>query len=397
MPDRDPTRRRTLSAATGALVLAAVGCSGCGSPQPYPPDLTFPARDDRLVLRVPTAQPSGVGEPGKLDAELAALDALGGQTVEPAGIPAERRQALDRFLADTFGTPAAPAIAGEQAAAEQLGLTADRLTEGGKLYRRHCLQCHGLTGDGRGPTGQWIYPHPRDFRRGAFKFVSTGDGGKPRKSDLARTLRDGLKGTAMPAFGLLPEANRDLMAAFVTYLSLRGQVEFQTLAALASEDDPTAADDVTGFARERLKVALSQWEKAEATPPGPPAPPVPDDAGRQAPEYLASVRRGYDLFTRSGGAGCATCHEDFGRKATFRYDVWGTVVRPADLTAGGFKGGDDPAELYQRVRGGIQPSGMPAHPALTDAQVWDVVRFVKALPFQRELPPDVRGQVYPHE
>jgi mono/diheme cytochrome c family protein len=388
------TRRRTLSATAVALALSAVGCSGCGSPPPYPPDLTFPPRDDRLVLRVPTAQPPGVGEPGKLDAELAALDSLGGRTVDPATLPADQRQALDRFLAGTFGTPAAPTIAGEEAAAERLGLTAERLAEGGRLYRRHCLQCHGLTGDARGPTGQWIYPHPRDFRRGSFKFVSTGDGGKPRRADLARTLRDGLKGTAMPAFGLLPEESRDRMAAFVTYLSLRGQAEFQTLAALA-DDDPDAAADPAAFARERLRVALGQWEKAEATPPGPPAPPVPDDAGRQAPDYLESVRRGYAVFTAPGGAGCATCHEDFGRKATFRYDVWGTVVRPADLTAGGFKGGDRPEDLYQRVRGGIQPSGMPAHPALTDAQVWDVVRFVRALPYPRELPDDVRAKAYP--
>lgn len=382
------TRSRARSAALAAL---AVVFSGCGKPPEYPPDLTFPTRWDRLVLRVPTAQPPGPGEPGKLDAELAAIDSLGGRTGDPQTVPPKYTLALGRFLDETFGTPAAPTINGEEAVAAKLGLTPNRLAEGGRLYRRHCLQCHGLPGDGRGPTGQWIYPHPRDFRRGAFKFVSTGDGGKPRKADLARTLRDGLKGTAMPAFGLLPEEQRDLMAAFATYLSVRGQVEFQTLAALidGSEEDPA------GFARERLGVILRDWEKAEAAPPGPPAPPVPDDAGKQTPEHLDAVRRGYELFTGKGTTDCATCHEDFGRKATYRYDVWGTVVRPADLTAGGFKGGDRPEDLYHRVRGGISPAGMPAHPTLTDAQVWDLVWFVRALPYPRELSEDVREKVYP--
>src|SRR5207249_3709341 len=97
---------------------------------------------------------------------------------------------------------------------------------------------------------------------------------------------------------------------------------------------------------------------------------------------------------KSAGS-CVSCHEDFGRKATYRYDVWGTVVRPADLTVAGRKGGAEPAEVFQRVRGGIQPSGMPSHPSLSDQQTWDLVHFVRALPFPRELPPDVRGKVYP--
>ena len=119
------------------------------------------------------------------------------------------------------------------------------------------------------------------------------------------------------------------------------------------------------------------------------------DADKQAADYLASVRRGYELFTAPGQTACVTCHEDFGRKKTFRYDVWGTVVRPADLTAGTYKGGNRPEDLASRIRFGIPPSGMPAHGAMTDAQVADLVRFVRALPYPRELPPDVRSKVYP--
>src|SRR5262245_25831106 len=89
----------------GAALAALAGVlSGCTSPPDYPPHLACPARADPLVLRVPTdRQPTHTGEPGKLDEELAGLDALGGKTLDPAAAPPDQRQALDRFLAETFG------------------------------------------------------------------------------------------------------------------------------------------------------------------------------------------------------------------------------------------------------------------------------------------------------
>lgn len=389
MPARRTRRPFAPSAALAALAcVLATGCSGCGRAPDYPPDLTFPDRADRLVLATPAAAPPRPAEIGKLDAEIAALDVAGGRTLDPAALPAADRAALATFLRETFGTPAAPQLPD----GARLGLTPEGLAEGGRLYRRHCLQCHGLSGDGRGPTGPWIDPHPRDFRRGAFKFVTTGDALKPRRADLLRTIREGLRGTGMPAFALIPDAEREALAGFVVYLSVRGQVEFQTLAALAAvEGGPEG--DVPGFARARLTAAIGEWEKAEATPPVT-TEPFPDDAGRQLADYLASVARGHDLFVSEAGAGCAKCHENYGRTAALKYDVWGTVVRPPDLTTTKPKGGDGAAELTARVRFGIGPSGMSAHPALSAEQVRDLTRFVRALPYPRELPDAVRAKVY---
>ena len=52
------------------------------------------------------------------------------------------------------------------------------------LYRMHCLHCHGVSGAGDGPTAPFLYPRPRDYRKGLFKFTSTPD---RREADPRRT------------------------------------------------------------------------------------------------------------------------------------------------------------------------------------------------------------------
>ena len=48
-----------------------------------------------------------------------------------------------------------------------------RLKDGRNLYMQHCLHCHGVSGDGAGPTAKFLNPRPRDYRQGIFKFKST--------------------------------------------------------------------------------------------------------------------------------------------------------------------------------------------------------------------------------
>ena len=45
----------------------------------------------------------------------------------------------------------------------------------------------------------------------------------------------------------------------------------------------------------------------------------------------------------------------------FRFDVWGTVAKPANFTDTTFKGGSRPEDMYARIRFGIPAVGMPAH------------------------------------
>ena len=383
------TRTRTLAGrwltvvVGAAVVAAAPGCGGCGSTPDYPPNFTFPARTDPLVLKLPDKPAPAMNIAGWRDEEIAGLDALGGTTADPATAPADARDALHALLTEVFGTPAEP-----HDLTGQLKLTKAHLAEGGKLFKRHCVDCHNVTGDGRGAkSGQFVVPFPRDYRQGVFKFTTSGDGVKPRRADLLRTLHDGLKGTAMPSFALLQEGERDLLAGYVIFLSVRGQVEFESLRALIEKqpNDPPA----------RLKAVLAEWERAEAAPPLPAA---PDDGEPESPTYQEAVRRGHTLFTAKADDSCVSCHGDYGRKPVLRYDVWGTVAKPANLVEPHLKGGSRPEDVYARVRYGIPAVGMPAHapPKYTEREVWDLVRFVTAAPYMKNLPPDVRAAVYPN-
>ena len=350
------------------LLLFGAGCSSDGDA--YPPNLQYPPRTDPLVVAPPTVAPKEPIAAGTLNESVAALKGLpGARLLSPADLASTDRDSITQALDTLFGTPAAPTVGGESVDA------------GAKLFRKHCAQCHGLAGDGRGPTGLWISPTPRDFRRGLFKFVSTPR--KPTRDDLIRTLRHGLPGTAMPAFGMLGDDALGPLADYVRHLSVRGETEYTLIAGAITDELDQAVPEAAKTESNRL---IEEWKSADANVVTPTTQPEPD---------ADAVRRGWQLFTAKDGAGCIACHADYGRTAERRYDLWGTQVRPANLTEPSYKGGDRPIDIYRRVRCGIVPATMPAVPHLTEAQTWDLVHFVRALPYRVQLPPDVREKVYP--
>jgi mono/diheme cytochrome c family protein len=63
-------------------------------------------------------------------------------------------------------------------------------------YKALCLRCHGEKGDGLGPIAQHLDPSPRDFTKAGFM------NSKPL-SRLLQSIRTGVAGTSMPAWGKL--------------------------------------------------------------------------------------------------------------------------------------------------------------------------------------------------
>jgi mono/diheme cytochrome c family protein len=171
------------------------------------------------------------------------------------------------------------------------------------LYRRHCLHCHGLSGDGNGPTAPFLYPRPRDYRPGVFKFTST-TSNKPTRADLRKTIMYGLHGTSMPAFIQQMSADEiERVIDYVIFLSARGETELGLIgeAGAAEEKDADAAvnDEVTkGIAQ----TVFENWKQAETQ--------VEPPRVSRTENTRQSILRGRQLFLgqTKEKLECAGCH-----------------------------------------------------------------------------------------
>jgi mono/diheme cytochrome c family protein len=144
-----------------------------------------------------------------------------------------------------FGTPDEPtlpeAITGDEEVSgvlsmERLEKASGPHGEGRGLYRKHCALCHGITGNGRGTQAGILYPYPRDYRMGIFKFKSTTQGAKPTREDLAKLIKNGITGTAMKKIDELTDDDVEALVDYVIYLSMRGELE-RSLLDIAPELD----------------------------------------------------------------------------------------------------------------------------------------------------------------
>ena len=374
------------AAAVAPVLIGLALLSGCDADN-YPTDLQYDIRTDPLVAEELTSPPNlRMDKPGELLTLVYQVpESEKNKILDPAKLPAGQRRDLDKLLDELFGTPHEPKLKGiddeAQEAVNALGLTNASLTEGSHVYRRYCLHCHGLTGNGRGPTAPWVNPHPRDYRQGVFKFTSSSQPDKvrkPRREDLLRTLREGIEGTSMPSFGLLPENELNAVIAYVMHLSIRGQLEYNLIKDLLKQD----VDE--GGLRDRAKdwqVAIAgYWKDAESKLIVPETPfPV------SAVDRDTSVANGYKLFYEDRArTGCWKCHVDFGRQVPFFYDVWGTIVRPANFTEGVYRGGRRPIDLYWRIHSGINGASMPGSSnSLNSKEIWDLVNFLEVLPYPK--------------
>jgi mono/diheme cytochrome c family protein len=407
--------------AAAALALGLTALSGCDSTG-YSPDLRYPPRTDPFYPNesaLPGDELVFPDRPGQLPV-LSMAQALqpdnplfvaanGKKLLDPRDLKPELRASLDADLAKMFGTPARPTVTNITAEnnapevvrqlQETLKLDDDTLAKGSQYYRIQCLHCHGLPGDGRGPTSFWVNPHPRDYRQGVFKFISSKPGGqvKPRREDLLRTVRHGIDGSSMPAFGLLPSDEVEAIVSYVIHLSLRGEIEVSYIKDILSAGETEYSPEFRLVAFGRFWLDAQKSDSLMVPPDYPYDKIDPPTNAKDKEAIAAAVRRGQEFFNDTGKGGCVSCHTDYGRKAKFRYDQWGTLVRPADLTAGVYRGGRRPIDLYWRVEGGIPGSGMAAFGETLAQEAekykktggkegkvqspWDVVKFLEILPY----------------
>ncbi|MEI6504701.1 MAG: cytochrome c [Planctomycetota bacterium] len=257
----------------------------------------------------------------------------------------DRQSQVATILLAMFGTPDEPLALAESGLDEaKLRLAAgpvrsDIVGRKNGLYREHCVHCHGISGDGMGPTAAFLNPYPRDYRPGKFKFKSTWRDAKPTSADLVRVLHEGIAGTSMPSFALLAPTQVDALAEYVRYLSIRGEAE---LALFTYAEQELGGDEQLPTTREFLvdeilTPIVGKWAAAEESQIPIAAVPAGVDFGLPASDFAnrESVARGRVLFLGDGG--CVKCHgvTALGDGQANDYDDWNkTIVEVSKEVAG---------------------------------------------------------------
>jgi mono/diheme cytochrome c family protein len=291
------------------------------------------------------------------------------------------------------------------------------LQHGRDLYLRHCMHCHGVSGDANGPTAKYLNPLPRDYRDGITKFTSTKRGMSPNRLDLYRIVKLGVPSTYMPSFMLLPDDDVRSLVEYVRFLAMRGQIETQVLSALkgdfAIEDKDNSEtlaakkaafvtylkEDFLDMLTESTEIVTDGWASAD-DPDNVVMPTVARPVlAVGSDELKKSLEAGRKLFLDAKNK-CSACHGEKGRgdgastedhvmvdgvpaKEPGYFDQWGNRVTPRNLTQGFFRGGRRPIDIYRRIRVGIKGTPMPAAPPeLKDPDVWHLVNYVLSIPFE---------------
>ncbi len=299
------------------------------------------------------------------------------------------------------------------------------IQRGRMLYAEHCQHCHGVSGDGNGPTAQYLNPLPRDYRMGLFKFTSTAQPARASRTDLARIVENGIPGTYMPSFKLLEPEEMSNIIEYVLYLSMRGELEWRMTQFLATDysqevvseriaDGETRSEIEDGFAEAtadegeiaeewtlRVELITDSWLAAqeESSTIFPREPRV-----AATPESIARGR----LIYLGADAKCATCHGESGLgdgpqtlavqttadpntgvlpTEPGLFDSWGHEIKPRNLRTNIYRGGRRPLDLYRRIHSSIKGTPMPAFgTSLSDQQIWDLVNYVMSMPYEDYSP-----------
>ena len=336
----------------------------------------------------------------------------------------EYQQEILNVLGAMFGTPDEPFVLPETGLDQgQLQLAAgpawsDQTGSNYGLYRKHCVHCHGITGDGRGPTARFLNPYPRDYRPAVYKFKSTYNASKPTDEDLHRVLINGVPGTAMPSFALLPGSEVEALVEYVKYLSIRGQMETELISYVYNDLGEEEAEDENGepilddqgepvlrripldpekdleqreIILEILADVVEGWNRANDDVIVPAEEQIPGD-DRSPEEIAESVAKGRELFY-GAKANCVKCHgpTGLGDGQQDDHDNWNKVHKvfleklasesdsataavkqevaeslypvrnaiPRDLRKGVYRGGQRRIDVFWKVYAGIAGTPMP--------------------------------------
>jgi sulfur oxidation c-type cytochrome SoxX len=201
--------------------------------------------------------------------------------------------------------------------------TAPALASPEVTYRSLCLRCHGDKGDGLGPIAIHLDPAPRDFTKAGFM------NSKP-EARLIHSVRFGVSGTSMPAWGKL-----------------------------LSDDQ---AKGVLGY----IQTTFTREARTEQKPKD-------IAASNPVPSSAESISRGQAQFVNR----CAGCHGMKGDgKGPNSLDI---LPKPRNLRNQWFVDSIDDHRIMESITYGVQGTAMPSwiDYGLTKEDVGDLVNFIR--------------------
>jgi DMSO reductase family type II enzyme heme b subunit len=144
---------------------------------------------------------------------------VGGCSAAPRSLGGSSRAAFARLPASLAPAPIRAMVVGVGSALVLAAVAQPVFAQGdanaGKaVYELRCAGCHGVKGDGKGPAAEVLLPRPRDFTSGIYKIRTT-ENKTPADRDLFRIITEGMPGTSMPGWGVLPERDRWNLVAYI--------------------------------------------------------------------------------------------------------------------------------------------------------------------------------------
>lgn len=212
----------------------------------------------------------------------------------------------------------------------------DPLTTGATIYKHMCIFCHGEDGNGGGKATAYLYPWPRDFRKGVFKYHTTPVGTIPLDSDIARTISRGIPGTAMPSWrAALSEEEMYAVVKYIKTFSRR-------------------------FDDEKPKAPVEVGVPPATTPP--------------------AVAKGQRIFNEMQ---CGRCHGEGlkgdGPLADQLFDMWDHRSFIYDLTnPNAYKWGYEKKDIYLTLTLGVEGTPMKPYGHLTEEDRWGLAAFIQS-------------------
>ncbi|HZQ20599.1 MAG TPA: cytochrome c [Terriglobales bacterium] len=147
-------------------------------------------------------------------------------------------------------------------------------------YRRYCVGCHGVLGDGEGENAVWLDPKPRNFTLATFKCRSTVSGTLPTDEDLYNTIGRGLQSSNMPPWNPLSAQQRIDLVAYVKHFSERWKNEKPGTPIQIPNEPEVTADRIKAGRALFQKLECWKCHGVEGRANGPSADTLTDDQNR---------------------------------------------------------------------------------------------------------------------